>query len=224
MNSFKEYYVENTLSPYLMALGSVMPGAAGVAGAPSAETHQAVRNQTLDIDQFVTDWSIDYQTSNDDAKKKQAIIDLRRWDGSTGLTPEIRSMIRQAAEIFEGDHGATVEELEQYLIYTGYVESKYRDKIQRTNTGIGPARSYWQVEPSTAHSLVNRSFQYFGPNFRKVFPDVKMKNGKTVTSLQALQSLDLDGWTRILERVDKLAVTMAAAKWIATKYRKQVKK
>jgi len=205
-----------------MALGSLAPGAAGAAS--DVDMNHATHVGETSVDQFIKDWGKYYQTANDPAKIKQVTIDLNRWDGKTGVPPNAIKAMEKAAKVFEGDHGATSAELLRYLTLTGYTETKFKTKVQQTNTGTGPARSYWQVEPDTAYSLVHDSFQYFGTNFRKAFPDRKTRDGKTQTALQFLQSLDKKQWSQALEQSDQLGAVMAAAKWIVTKYRLQNKK
>lgn len=150
---------------------------------------------------FAKDWSKHYQTSNNPEKEARA----REVTNQQYQVPaDAEQAIQVAADIFAGDEGKTREQIVQYLRHTGAVESGYRTKTQ---DGGGPARSYWQVEPTTAADLVKNSSPLFGKKFHQHFgPD----------ALKRAQSFDLNKWSQGLERFDKLGATMAAAKWIAS--------
>lgn len=216
MDTFEQYFEENRWAPWLVGAASMMsPG--GVEAKNEPTTQRVAPAEAFDKNQFVKDWGTWYQTSRDPVKMKRAkaVVNGRT---TAQVPPEAMRAIDIAASIFEGDHGATRDEIKQYLIYTGFVESEYKTKVQ---TGGGPARSYWQVEPSTAYSLVHNSYQYLGTNFRKQFPDRMSKSGKPVTALQKLQSLDMKQWSIALEKYDNLAAIIAAHKWISTKWKQQ---
>ena len=51
----------------------------------------------------------------------------------------------------------TAKELTELANAIGQIESGYKTKVQ---IGGGPARSYWQVEPTTALSLLNNLLKY----------------------------------------------------------------
>ena len=181
MITFKQYCVLEG------RLGSMM-GAAAVA---ASSLHGG----------FVKDWSVNYQTSNDPAKERRA---QQVIDAGYKVPAEAERAIQVAADIFAGDEGKTREQIVQYLRHTGAVESGYRTKVQ---SGGGPARGYWQVEPATAMDLVKNSAPLFGKKFHKYF-------GKH--ALKQAQTFDNKKWTKGLEQFDRLAATMAAAKWIAS--------
>jgi hypothetical protein len=150
---------------------------------------------------FVKDWSVNYQTSNDPAKERRA---QQVIDAGYKVPGDATRAIQTAAGIFAGDEGKTREQLIEYLKHTGAVESGYRTKVQ---TGGGPARSYWQVEPATAMDLVKNSDAYFGKKFHQVY-------GKN--ALKTVKTWDSRKWSIALERHPTLGATMAAAKWIAS--------
>jgi len=152
---------------------------------------------------FVQDWSKYYQTSNDPKKEARATAVLK---ADIKTPADAKLAIRIAAKIFAGDEGHTEQEFIDVLEKTGAVESGYRTKVQ---TGGGPARSFWQVEPKTAMSLVKHSPQYFGPKFHKAFGE---------NALKRLQEYDEKAWSDILEKNDALGATMAAAKWLSTSW------
>lgn len=152
---------------------------------------------------FVKDWSANYQTSNDPAKERRA---QRVIDAGYKVPVDAERAIQIAADIFAGDEGKTRGQLIEYLRHTGAVESGYRTKVQ---SGSGPARSYWQVEPSTAMDLVKNSSAYFGKKFHARY-------GKH--ALIKMRNMNKTEWSEALEKYDELGAIMAAAKWIASSW------
>lgn len=182
MKTFAEYYNENAITK---ALGF---------GALAASSLHA---------DFPKDWSQHYQTSNNPEKEARA----RQVISTDYQVPQdAQRAIEIAANIFAGDEGKSKQKLIEYLRHTGAVESGYRTKVQ---SGGGPARSYWQVEPKTAMDLVKNSSAYFGPKFHQYF-------GKN--ALKQAQSFDEQKWSEGLERHPELGATMAAAKWLASRW------
>jgi hypothetical protein len=181
--TFKEYYLQEGRFGKYMALG-------------------ALATNTM-FGNFVDDWSRYYQTSRDPEKEARAERVLRN---NFTVPEDAREAIEIAVYIFEGDEGHSAEEFREYLEKTGAVESDYATKVQK---GGGPARSYWQVEPRTAKSLVKHSSAYFGPKFHRIFGE---------GALELLQSLNEKQWSELLERDTVLAATMAAAKWLETEW------
>ena len=125
-------------------------------------------------------------------------------DAGFSVPFDAKKAISVAASIFDGDDGHNAAEIEDYLEKTGAVESGYRTKVQ---SGDGPARSYWQVEPKTAMDLVKNSSAYFGPKFKKTFGE---------DALKILQGYNEQQMSDLLLKNDALAASMAAAKWIAS--------
>lgn len=194
MQTFQEYVIEEGKLGKALAIGSL--AASSLLGGD-----------------FVKDWSDHYQTfglSKDPAKIEKAKENEARakavLDAGYSVPSDAKKAISIAAYIFDGDDGHSAAELKDYLEKTGAVESGYRTKVQ---TGGGPARSYWQVEPKTAMSLVKHSSQYFGPKFHKAFGE---------DALKILQEYDEKAWSDILEKNDALGATMAAAKWLSTSW------
>lgn len=181
MVTFKEFYLrENRLS-------GMMGAAALAAGSLHGD--------------FAKDWSKHYQTSNNPEKQARA---QQVIDTGYNVPADAARAINIAADIFAGDEGKTREELIEYLKHTGAVESGYRTKVQDDG---GPARSYWQVEPTTAMDLVKNSAPFFGKKFHKYY-------GKN--ALQSLQKFSAEQWSEYLEKHTDLGATMAAAKWLAS--------
>lgn len=182
MQTFKEYYISE--NKFGKAIGI------GMLAAQSA------------LGNFVDDWSKYYQTSQDPEKEARAAAVL---DNKFTVPADAKKAIDAAVYIFKGDEGKTAAELKDYLEKTGAVESAYNTKVQK---GGGPARSYWQVEPATAMSLVKHSSAYFGKRFHEVYGDPDLLN--------KMKKWDKKKWSDMLEKYDGLGATMAAAKWLST--------
>ena len=181
MITFKQYYLQES------RLGGMV--GAGMLAANSL------------LGGFVKDWSKYYQTSNDPDKEKRATSVISR---EYNVPSNALKAINVAADIFAGDEGKTKAQLVEYLKHTGAVESGYRTRLQHDG---GPARGYWQVEPTTAIDLIKNSSPLFGAKFHKYFGD---------QALDTLQTWDKHTWSKFLEKHDDLGATMAAAKWIAS--------
>ena len=198
MQTFQEYVIEEGKFGKLAAMGAL--AASSVFGTPNTAA-------------FVDDWSDYYQTFGSSskpalqakAKENEARATAVLNAGYT-VPADGKEAIAIAAAIFDGDDGHSAAELKDYLEKTGAVESGYRTKVQGND---GPARSYWQVEPKTAMSLVKNSHQYFGSKFHKAFGE---------DALKRLQDYDEKAWSDVLETNDALGATMAAAKWISTSW------
>lgn len=184
MQTFKQYYVLRE-GRFSNMLGAGMLAATSMYG------------------DFAKDWSKHYQTSDNPDKEARARQVINK---DYTVPADAERAINIAADIFAGDENKTKEQIIQYLRHTGAVESGYRTKIQ---AGGGPARGYWQVEPTTAMDLVKNSAPLFGKKFHKYF-------GKD--ALKQAQTFNRQKWTIGLEKYNELAATMAAAKWIASRW------
>ena len=147
---------------------------------------------------IVNDWGTLYQTTNDPKKNKRA---LKAINKNYKIPNEAKNSIEKIVPIFEGDKNLSKQELIEYANAIGQIESGYKTKIQ---IGGGPARSYWQVEPTTALDLLNNSSAIFGPKFEKVF---SIKYGKN--SVKYLSKLSKKEMSTLLEKDSDLAVAMA---------------
>lgn len=184
MQTFEEYFNENWKARAMMGAASLLPGAAKA--------------------DFATDWGKHYQTSNDQKKiaRARAVADV-----DMNIPADAKQAIETAVYIFQGDEGKSAQLLRDYLFKTGKVESHYKHVRQ---VGGGPARSYWQVEPATAMSLVKHSYKLFGPKFEKKFGP---------NALETVQKWDDHKWSVALEKLPHLGATMAAATWIASSWK-----
>ena len=152
---------------------------------------------------FAKDWSKHYQTSDSPDKENRARQVVNK---GYNVPADAQRAIQVAASIFEGDEGKTKQQIAEYLRHTGADESGYRTTVQ---SGGGPARSYWQVEPRTAMDLVKNSSAFFGKKFHARFGKNALRNAQT---------WDEKKWSIGLERYPELGATMAAAKWLASKW------
>ena len=156
---------------------------------------------------FANQWGDNYHGKADDDKRKRAFEVLQ---SDFTVPTEAVDSINKSAFIFDGDMGFDSETIKENMTKIGAIESNYTTKVQKDE---GPARSYWQVEPSTAKSLLNNSSALFGPKFNEVFAQYaegdktasEVLAGKSITDLQTLIENDSD-----------LGAAFATAKMITT--------
>ena len=156
---------------------------------------------------FANQWGDNYHGKADDDKRKRAFEVLQ---SDFTVPTEAVDSINKSAFIFDGDMGFDAETIKENMTKIGAIESNYTTKVQEDE---GPARSYWQVEPSTAKSLLNNSSALFGPKFNEVFAQYaegdktasEVLAGKSITDLQTLIENDSD-----------LGAAFATAKMITT--------
>ena len=101
-----------------------------------------------------------------------------------------------------------IEKITDLLSNVGAVESGYRTKKQMDD---GPARSYWQVEPATAKSLLNNSSALFGPKFNETF--AQYGEGDE-TAYEVLADKSPEELSVLLESDTSLGAAFATAKMI----------
>ena len=172
---------------------------------------EAVSNMTgisgSDDMNFANQWGDNYHGKADDDKRERAFEVLQ---SDFTVPGEAIDSINKSAFIFDGDMGFDSETIKENMTKIGAIESNYTTKVQEDE---GPARSYWQVEPSTAKSLLNNSSALFGPKFNEVFAQYaegdktasEVLAGKSITDLQTLIENDSD-----------LGAAFATAKMITT--------
>lgn len=156
---------------------------------------------------FVDQWGDNYHGKASKDKKQRAFEVLT---SDYEVPGEAIESINKSAYIFDGDMGFDADYISDSLKKIGAIESNYLTKKQK---GEGPARSYWQVEPSTAKSLLNNSSALFGPKFNETFAQYaegdktasEILAGKSTKELQTLIESDSD-----------LGAAFATAKMITT--------
>ena len=158
----------------------------------------ANKKTTLKNEEIVNTWGTTYQTTNDPKKNARA---LKAISDTYNIPTEAQNSIQSIVPIFVGDKGFTAQELTELANAIGQIESGYKTKVQ---IGGGPARSYWQVEPTTALDLLNNSSAIFGPKFEKFF---SIKYG--TNAVKFLASKSKKEMSQLLESDSDLAVAMA---------------
>jgi len=156
------------------------------------------KKTTLKNEEIVNTWGTTYQTTNDPKKNARA---LKAISDTYNIPTEAQNSIQSIVPIFVGDKDFTAQELTELANAIGQIESGYKTKIQ---IGGGPARSYWQVEPTTALDLLNNSSAIFGPKFENFF---SIKYG--TNAVKFLASKSKKEMSQLLESDSDLAVAMA---------------
>ena len=184
-----------------------MPGINDLWGSVTEAVGNMVGIQGSGDANFVEQWGNNYHGKADD-KKKQRAFDVITSDYK--VPGEAIESINKSAYIFDGDMGFDADFISNSLKKIGAIESNYTTKKQR---GEGPARSYWQVEPSTAKSLLNNSSALFGPKFNETFAQYA-EGDKTASEVLAGKSTkDLQ---TLIESDSDLGAAFATAKIITT--------
>ena len=156
---------------------------------------------------FANQWGDNYHGKADDDKRERAFEVLQ---SDFTVPGEAIDSINKSAFIFDGDMGFDAEIIKENMTKIGAIESNYTTKVQADE---GPARSYWQVEPATAKSLLNNSSALFGPKFNEVFAQYA-EGDKTASEVLAGKSTkDLQ---TLMENDSDLGAAFATAKMITT--------
>ena len=176
-------------------------------------------NDTTSDLNFVTKiWSKYYQTSRSKLKELNAIAKLTL---PYTVPKDALNSINKAANIFEGqmvtDGRLSKEIIVDYLSKIGQIETEYKYKKQKTNKPVIEktkflARSYWQIEPRSAESLIKENLKtnnpLFGNKFETTFRKSYPKGNSVLEHLSTLSQKEL---AKTLENDSDLAATMAAA-------------
>ena len=163
---------------------------------------------------LIGNWNKHYQTDNspiNSAKAKLRLSYMKKPDYK--VPDDAISAIENAATNFDGDGGFSKEYLIDALTKIGQIESQYKYKKQRTDKPVKEinnflARSYWQIEVTTAKDLLKESSAVFGNNFETSFSDYAKDNNTARESLLNLSDKEL---VNLLEKDDALAANIAAA-------------
>jgi hypothetical protein len=184
MELYSEGKLTNALAIGAMAASSVLGG-------------------TIDsVEDFIGAWSNHYQTKNDPVKEKRVRDEI---ENGVKVPQSALASIGVAVDIFGGDMDVEPLLLRDLLILTGDAESGYRTKVQ---TGGGPARSYWQVEPATAYDHFATGSELMGPKFQKQFPrEFQIMN-------DMLGDPDIELIQDLLLNNDDFGAAMAAMTWV----------
>ena len=163
---------------------------------------------TPDTDRmFVQEWSKNSQGTNNPEKEKRAYEVIT---SDYEVPKDAMKGILDAAYIFEGDGGFDKSSIVNGLSKIGAIESNYGTKSQ---TGGGPAKSYWQVEPVTAKDLLENSSGLFGDKFNETF--AQYGEGDE-TAYEVLADKSPKELSVLLESDTSLGAAFATAKMITT--------
>ena len=171
-----------------------MPGINNLWGSVTEAVGNMIGIQNSAEANFVEQWGENYHGKAGDDKKQRAFSVLT---SDYEVPADAIESINKSAYIFDGDMGFGADFISDSLKKIGAIESNYTTKKQK---GEGPARSYWQVEPSTAKSLLNNSSALFGPKFNETFAQYaegdktasEVLAGKSTKELQTLIESDSD--------------------------------
>ena len=163
---------------------------------------------------LIGNWNKHYQTDNSTVNAGKAKLRLSYMKEPDYKVPDDAiSAIENAATNFDGDGGFSKEYLIDALTKIGQIESQYKYKKQRTDKPVKEinnflARSYWQIEVTTAKDLLKESSAVFGNNFETSFSNYAKDNNTARESLLNLSDKEL---VNLLEKDDALAANIAAA-------------
>jgi len=196
-------------------------------GSGVEEMFQSARFKFKNVDQgyLVEQWNKNYQTDNSITNKFKA--DARLFFGSNNLPADAAKQIDLVSSAFDGDKGFSKDQISEILSAVGLLESKYKYKKQGRDTiddGLGVARSYWQIEPSTAESILDENLNvmkdggnpFLGANFEKLFRSKYANQIGSGTALEYFASLNRKELSDLLLKDGLFAASMAAHKVITT--------
>jgi len=160
---------------------------------------------------LINNWNKHYQT---DGTFSGAIKANNRLKRKYTVPNDALAAIENASTNFDGDGGFSKKYLIDTLSKIGQIESQYKTKVQKTNKPVKEdkkflARSYWQIEVTTAKDLLEKSAPIFGGNFESTFS--KKYKGDYETAREGLLNLSDKDLVDLLEKDDVLAANIAAA-------------
>ena len=152
-------------------------------------------------------WRTDYNADKNMSEEQIAAARKRFDKYAVSMVPEsmipeavrseVNAAVQKAGNVFDGDSGFSSDQIQKMLLHTGYVESQYLQKVAQENKKVPDerkARSYWQVEPTTAHSLLTDSKKLLGTNFEREFSYLLPENSNQTVKkyLESLFSIVYD--------------------------------
>ena len=175
-------------------------------------------NEKINNENFIPIWSKYYKTymKYNNKLKKLTLMSAKEIEnqekkamkrlnnGNYVVEPDAKPSIISAVKVFKGQYGLSDQKLTKIIENIGQIESQYKTKTQYEG---GPARSYWQVEPTSAISFVKNASPLLKGNFEKEFAGIKRPSGTTV--VKYLQSLDEKQMQDILLENGNLAATLS---------------
>jgi hypothetical protein len=128
-------------------------------------------------------WGKLYQTSNDPLKKAKFLKDQMV---PSSYEEELMAASELAVDPFAGDMGTDPDKLRELLYRTAMHESSGGKYVEQM--GGGPARGWYQVEPSTAMDLLKNSRGLFGSNAKQYIKDY---TGLSISDLRKMNEQEL---------------------------------
>ena len=185
---------------------------------------------TAAADTVFNDWIIEQHAKKYQSKNQQSTKDnsKRLLLLNINVPKEAESQIKSVANTLANQGGFSNEMIVKILTTLGHIESDgYRYKKQGLNKiddGLGIARSYWQVEPSTAESILDENLrasekgldQILGQNFDKLFKNKYKKERGNKSVLEYFASLNQEQLSELLFNDGLFAAMMAGYKVVTT--------
>tara|TARA_Y100001937_G_scaffold101273_1_gene138886 strand:- start:617 stop:1531 length:915 start_codon:yes stop_codon:yes gene_type:complete len=173
----------------------------------------------VDRGYLVEQWKKNYQSKDRAVEGLSATIRLLL--GTNDMPQEAADQVNQVANAFDGDGGFNKDQIAEMLNAIGFIESKYETKVQRKG---GPARSYWQVEPSTAADMLKQNLSamktgrspLMGQKFENLFKSKYADAIGNKTALEYFASLNEKQLQQLLLEDGLFAAAMAAHKVVST--------
>jgi hypothetical protein len=194
----------------------------------------------IDKGYFTEQWSKNYKTetkvvdgktvpmTEKEIKNQKRRVNTDLFLGSNDISdPEAVRQIDQVGNMLDGDKNFTKDQIVEILGAVGFVESdgyKYKKQgLNQIDDGKGVARSYWQVEPSTAESILDQNIlankPILGKKFNDLFKDKyadKIKSKGLKTPLEYFASLNQKQLSTLLLEDGLFAASIAGFKVVTT--------
>jgi len=184
-----------------------MPGISDLWGTVTETVGNLIGQDDRKEVSFVENWANNYHGKANKDKKNRAFEVI---NSNYEVPEDAQIAISKSAFIFDGDNDFSADMITDFLTKTGAVESGYRTKKQMDD---GPARSYWQVEPKTAKSLLNNSSALFGNKFNEEFAQYAEGDA---TASEVLAGKSLEELSALMEADSNLGAALATAKIVTT--------
>lgn len=180
--------------------------------------------KTVATDTVFNDWIIEQHSKKYQTENKQSTKDnsKRLLLLKINVPKEAESQIKSVANALAGQGDFSNEMIVKILTTLGHIESDaYATQIQYEG---GPARSYWQIEPSTAKSILDENLkasvagrdQILGPRFEQLFEGKYITERKGKSALAYFASLNQEQLSDLLLDDGLFAAMMAGHKVVTT--------
>ena len=193
----------------------------------------------IDKGYFTDQWSKNYKTETkvvdgktvpmtaSEINKQKRRVNTDLFLGSNDIPADAAKQIDLVSNVFDGDNNFAKDQIAEILGAVGFVESdgyKYKKQgLNKIDDGLGVARSYWQVEPSTAESILDQNMLADNPILGKRFNDLfkdkyadKIKSKGLKTPLKYFASLNQKQLSTLLLEDGLFAASIAGFKVVTT--------